>query len=211
MASGFSKGPPLGLLPDVPSLMETLSYSYCYVGIMTGECVHPRPASAWTLLSVLCSCPTPTPHSSLCCSEYEPLSPSPCLPLPLAPGPLQSRHRLFCASVILCNLLGAHGRLRRKIDVTLMCLPPRPQGFTVYDPNVFFITVDLVEGFDFCNNCIREVAQSCPTLCEPMDCRLPGSSVHGIFQAIVLEWIAISFSRGSSQPRDRTQVSRVVD
>ena len=38
-----------------------------------------------------------------------------------------------------------------------------------------------------------------------------GSSVHGIFQAIVLEWIAISFSRGSSQPRDRTWVSRIVD
>lgn len=38
MASGFIKGPSLGLLPDVPSLMETLSYSYCYVGIMTGEC-----------------------------------------------------------------------------------------------------------------------------------------------------------------------------
>lgn len=44
MASGFSKGPSLGLLPDVPSLMETLSYSYCYVGIMTGECAcAPRP------------------------------------------------------------------------------------------------------------------------------------------------------------------------
>ena len=56
-----------------------------------------------------------------------------------------------------------------------------------------------------------EVAQSCPTLCEPMDCSLPGSSVHGIFQAIVLEWIAISFSRGSSWPRDRTQVSHIVD
>ena len=56
-----------------------------------------------------------------------------------------------------------------------------------------------------------EVAQPCPTLCDPMDCSLPGSSVHGIFQAIVLEWIAISFSRGSSQPRDRTQVSRIVD
>ena len=47
-----------------------------------------------------------------------------------------------------------------------------------------------------------EVAQSCLTLCDPMDCSLPGSSVHGIFQAIVLEWIVISFSRGSSQPRD---------
>ena len=41
-----------------------------------------------------------------------------------------------------------------------------------------------------------EVAQSCPTLWDPMDCSLPGSCVHGIFQAIVLEWVAISFSRG---------------
>ena len=56
-----------------------------------------------------------------------------------------------------------------------------------------------------------EIAQSCPTLCDPMDCSLPGSSVHGIFQAIVLEWIAISFSRGSSQPRDWTRVSHIVD
>ena len=56
-----------------------------------------------------------------------------------------------------------------------------------------------------------EVAQSCPTLCDPMDCSLPSSSIHGIFQAIVLEWIAISFSRGSSQPRDQTWVSRIVD
>ena len=57
----------------------------------------------------------------------------------------------------------------------------------------------------------REVAQSCPTLCNTMDCSLPGSSVHGIFQAIVLQWIDISFSKGSSQPRDRTQVSHIVD
>ena len=55
------------------------------------------------------------------------------------------------------------------------------------------------------------VAQSCLTVCDPMDCSLPGYSVHGIFQAIVLEWIAISFSRGSSWPRDRTQVSHIVD
>ena len=43
-----------------------------------------------------------------------------------------------------------------------------------------------------------EVAQSCPTLCDPMDCSLPGSSICGIFQARILQWIAISFSRGSS-------------
>ena len=50
--------------------------------------------------------------------------------------------------------------------------------------------------------CLKVKVQSRPILCDPMDCSLPGSSVHGIFQAIVLEWIAISFSRGSSQPRD---------
>ena len=54
------------------------------------------------------------------------------------------------------------------------------------------------------------VAQSCPTLCDPMDCSLSGSSVYGIFQARVLEWIAISFSRGSSCPRNQTQVSRIA-
>ena len=43
-----------------------------------------------------------------------------------------------------------------------------------------------------------EVAQSCPTLCDHMDCSLPGSSVHRILQARILEWVAISFSRGSS-------------
>ena len=48
----------------------------------------------------------------------------------------------------------------------------------------------------------REVAQSCPTLSHPMDCSLLGSSVRGIFQASILEWVAISFSRGSSQPKD---------
>ena len=51
------------------------------------------------------------------------------------------------------------------------------------------------------------VAQSCLTLCNPMDCSSPSSSVHGNLQARILEWVAIPFSRGSSQPRDWTQVS----
>ena len=55
-----------------------------------------------------------------------------------------------------------------------------------------------------------EVAQSSLTLCDPMDCSLSGSSVHEIFQARVLEWVAISFSRRSSRPRDWTQVSSIV-
>ena len=55
-----------------------------------------------------------------------------------------------------------------------------------------------------------EASQSCPTLCHPTDYSLLYPSVHGIFQARVLEWVAISFSRGSFPPRDRTQVSRIV-
>ena len=47
-----------------------------------------------------------------------------------------------------------------------------------------------------------EVAQSCLTLCDPVVCSPPGSSIHGILQARILEWVAISFSRGSSRPRD---------
>ena len=54
------------------------------------------------------------------------------------------------------------------------------------------------------------IAQSCLTLCYPMDCSLPGFSIHGIFQARIPEWVAISFSRRSSQPRDRTQVSHIL-
>ena len=52
-----------------------------------------------------------------------------------------------------------------------------------------------------------KVAQLCPALCNPMDCSLPGSSVHGILQARILEWVAVPFSGRSSQLRDRTQVS----
>ena len=51
--------------------------------------------------------------------------------------------------------------------------------------------------------------QSCLTLCEPMDCSLPESSVHGILQVRILEWVAMPSSRGSSQPRDRSLVSYV--
>ena len=52
-----------------------------------------------------------------------------------------------------------------------------------------------------------QITQSCPTLCNPVNPNPPGSSVHGIFQARLLEWVAISYSRISSQPRDRTHTS----
>ena len=58
--------------------------------------------------------------------------------------------------------------------------------------------------------CVRaKLLKSCPTLCNPMDCSLPGSSIHGILQARVLEWIAMPSSRGSSWPRDPADVSYV--
>ena len=55
-----------------------------------------------------------------------------------------------------------------------------------------------------------EVAEWCPSLRDLVDCSLTGSCVHGILQARILEWVAISFSRGSSQPSDRNWVSRIA-
>ena len=55
--------------------------------------------------------------------------------------------------------------------------------------------MNKVKGLDL----VKEIiAQSCTTLCSPMDCSLPGSNIHAIFQARILKWVAISFSRGSS-------------
>ena len=54
-----------------------------------------------------------------------------------------------------------------------------------------------------------EVAQLCPTLCDPMDCSLPGFSVHGIFQARILEWVAIAFSDSILKSRDITLSTKV--
>ena len=57
--------------------------------------------------------------------------------------------------------------------------------------------------------CVCSVTKSCPTVCDPMDCSPPSFSVHGIFQARVLEWVAIPFSRGSSRPRDGNHASYI--
>ena len=58
------------------------------------------------------------------------------------------------------------------------------------------------------SDCVyTKLLQSCLTLCDPMDCSLPDSSVHGILQARILEWVAMSSSRGYSWPRDRTLIS----
>ena len=65
----------------------------------------------------------------------------------------------------------------------------------------------LIPELTLSSLCESEVAQLYQTLCHPMDCSLPGAFVHGIFQARVLKWVAISFSRRSSLPRDQTNIS----
>ena len=61
-----------------------------------------------------------------------------------------------------------------------------------------------------CGFYVLLVAQSYPTLCNPMNCSPPGSSVRGIFQTRILEWVAIRYSRRSSPPRDQTQFSYIT-
>ena len=71
-----------------------------------------------------------------------------------------------------------------------------------------FVAVKASSSLGYCKSCAHSL-QSCPTLCDPIDCSLPGSSVHGVHQARILARVAISFSRGSSQLQDWTCVSCV--
>jgi len=86
--------------------------------------------------------------------------------------------------------------------------------FLFSDPSdtlCFFLFPPVLQGIlGLVTESESQVAQLWPTLCDAMDCSLWGSSVHGIFQARVLEWIAISVSRGSSWPRNWTLVSRIA-
>ena len=71
----------------------------------------------------------------------------------------------------------------------------------------YWMHLDLLFLFFFISTLCLHAQQCSSTLCDPMDCSPPGSSVHGILQARILEWVAVSFSRGSSQLRDRTRIS----
>ena len=105
--------------------------------------------------------------------------------------------------VVLCNM----GIYQMRLSVTI--------NHCSFPISLFFICVYLrgSRGKRRDHNWFivgLEVDQLCSTLWDPMDCSLPGTSVHGIFQARILEWVAIPFSKGSSQPRDRTQVSCIA-
>ena len=79
-----------------------------------------------------------------------------------------------------------------------LCATPQTAAHQAL-PSLGFSRQEHWSGLPFPLHCMKvknesEVAQSCPTLSNPMDCSLPGSSIHGIFQAKVLEWVAIAFS-----------------
>ena len=87
-------------------------------------------------------------------------------------------------------------------------------GFTVHVTTmswvmcIIYFTAYIYYGpYSSICGCVYSVTESCLTLCSPMDCSSPGSSVHGTLQARILEWVAMPSSRGSSQPKDWTQVS----
>ena len=100
-------------------------------------------------------------------------------------SPNMKKH--FCCFVVVLVKPRHINLLRKRICLLF------PYNFIVNNKSVYvrFSSVQF-----------SSVAQSCPTLCDPLDCSLPGPSLHGILQARILEWIAIPFSRGSSRLGD---------
>ena len=80
-------------------------------------------------------------------------------------------------------------------------------GLTSCDAQASLVVGSLVAAHRLSCPEVVLVAQSCPTLCDPMDCSPPGSSVYGISQARILKWVDISFSRGSSGPKGQPEGS----
>ena len=112
------------------------------------------------------------------------------------------------------DLAAAAAAAAVKLSIDDFALPnphphPHPHTYTKYKIVLFLLTLHC-----YFNLLIIKVkmllAQSCLTLHDTMDCSPPGSSVHGILQARIVEWVNIPFSRGSSPPRGQTQVSHIA-
>ena len=110
-----------------------------------------------------------------------------------------------------------HGDSPGKNGVGLPCPPPGALPNPALNPGlshcrqtVYRLSHQEAQVNDNNNNmCVLNCFSCVQILRNPMDCRLPGSSVHGILQAKILEWVAVPSSRGPSRPRDRTCISRV--
>ena len=121
------------------------------------------------------------------------------------------------------EISGWRASLERDRELILAALPPlkelalggtavgtglnAPAGFDTAVAEFTFLVSKIKYFYE--SGCVL-VTELCLTLCEPMDCSPPGFSVHGILQARILEWIAIPFSRGTSQPRDQTLGSYIA-
>ena len=123
------------------------------------------------------------------------------------------------SSFLLMDVCSASNffHMQKRAALKVFCLPPRILHLWQYLYSIY-AEEELICGTLCSSSNIPEpamkvkvlVTQSCLTLCDPMDCSPSGSSVHGILQARILEGIAISFSRVSSWPRDRTWISRIA-
>ena len=115
------------------------------------------------------------------------------------------------------NELGLQGLIRNNLFVfwvttnIFLCLKFKSTDHHIICSILFFFKLGAICIYSFLSLyyvwCSSVSAQSCPALCDTTDCNPPGSSVHGIFQGRILEWVATSYSRGSSWPKNRTQVS----
>ena len=134
--------------------------------------------------------PHPDPPSHL------PFYPIP-LGLPSAPGPSTCLMHPTCTPMFIAALF---------IIARTWKQPRCPSADECIRKLWYIYTMEYYSAIK--KNSFQSVVQSCLTLWDPMDCSLPGSSIYGISEARVLEWVAASFSRGSYQSRDWTQVSR---
>ena len=127
---------------------------------------------------------------------------------------MQPVHRYISSKIVTCNVVAAAAAAKSLQSCRTLCDlidgsppgSPRPWDSPGKNTGV---------GCHFLLQCMKvksesEVAQSCLTHSNPVDCSLPGSSAHGIFQARVLEWVVMLSSRGSSRPRDRTRDSCIT-
>ena len=116
----------------------------------------------------------------------------------------------MCSTVSLCLASFCTPRPNFPVILGIPCLPSFPFKFPMMKSRSFFLLV--LEGILGLHNVVVVLfAQSCPTPCYSMDCTLPVSSVCGILQARILEWIDIPFYRASSWPRDWTGISCIAD